>query len=107
MFGYLFATLIAALLLVDRIFLPKSARRAWLLMAFFMGVGAVLSIAPEVLEAVTSRLGVGRPVDLVLYLSTVLLLRELFLSRARSTRTLSAITRLTRSQALETATKVV
>jgi hypothetical protein len=106
MFGYLFAALIFAVLLIDRVFLPKSARRAWTVMAFVMGSGAIVALAPGVLEAVTSRLGVGRPVDLVLYLTTVLLLREVFLSRARSARTLMAITRVTRSQALQAATRI-
>lgn len=107
MFGYLFAAFIILLLLVDRVFLPHSARRAWTLMACVMGVAALLSLAPGLLQALSGWLGVGRPVDLVLYLTTVLLLRELFLSRARSDRTLRALTQLARAQAIQTATRIL
>ena len=107
MFGYLFAALIILLLLVDRIFLPRSARRAWTLMACFMGVAAALSLSPGLLASVSGWLGVGRPVDLILYLTTVLLLREVFLSRARSDRTLRALTQITRAQAMSTARQIV
>lgn len=106
MFSYLFAAFIILLLLVDRVFLPRSARRAWTVMACFMGVAATLSLAPRLIGSLSDWLGVGRPVDLILYVTTVLLLREVFLARARSDRTLRALTQITRAQSLASARRI-
>lgn len=106
MFGYIFASFLAILLIVDRLFLPRSARRAWTVMAVCMAAAMVVALAPGVLEKIADFLGVGRAVDLVLYFTTAILLREVFLSRARSDRTLKALTRLTRAQAIDGARRV-
>jgi hypothetical protein len=100
MFPYVFAAFLILLLLIDRVFMPKSARKAWALMAAFLGGAIVLALWPSLLERAAGWLGIGRPVDLVLYFTSAILVREMFLSRARSARTLRSITELARQQAL-------
>ena len=48
-------------------------------------------------------LGVGRGVDLVMYFTVVVLVRELFISRARFTQLDNQLTRLVRAEAIRTA----
>jgi len=101
MFPLVFAAFLVGLLVIDGIFLPRQARRAWAVMAGVFTTGAILAVYPAPLEWLRLRLGVGRAVDIVVYVSTALLVRELFISRARSSRAAEAFTRLVRELALQ------
>lgn len=78
-----FATFVGLVLLVDRIFMPGKARKAWQLMAFFYTIALLIIGFPEFLASLATFLGVGRGIDIILYLSVFILVRELFLSRSR------------------------
>lgn len=106
MFPYVFAGFLVLLLLIDRMFMPRSARKAWAVMAVFLGTAILLALWPGLLERIAAWLGIGRPVDLVLYFTSAILVREMFLSRARSARTLRAITELARQQAIASAREI-
>ena len=85
------------------VFLPASARRMRrLLTVVLVGAGAAaLFQAP--LSKLAGALGVGRGVDLVMYFVVVILMRELFLSRARFTQLEGQLTRLVRANSIRTA----
>ena len=99
MFKIIFAVFILALLAFDSIFLPNSARRTRRLLAVvFIGAG-VAALFQDPIARLAETLGVGRGVDLVMYFVVVILVRELFLSRARFTQLDSQLTRLVRADA--------
>ena len=103
MFPYIFALFLLCLLLVDLIFLPRQARRAWIALACVFAAGGCLAIYPAPLEWIRVQLGVGRAVDIAVYVTTALLVRELFISRARASRTAAAFTDLVRELAIQQA----
>jgi len=103
MFPLFFAASLVGIILVDWICLPKSARRAWVVMAFIFGVAAFLSIYQKPLASLPGLIGIGRPVDAVLYIATAVLVREFFLSRIRQRDLQSQITSLVRQIALDRA----
>jgi hypothetical protein len=103
MFPVLFAGFLIAILVIDGIFLPRSSRRMLRLLAVLFAGAALVAIFQEPLFFLASRLGVGRPVDLVMYVVVVILVRELLLSRARFVQLESQVTTLARAEALRSA----
>ncbi len=103
MFAILFALALIALLILDRIFLPKSAHRAWTLMAVTFSLAAVSAIFTKPLEELAHALGVGRPVDLVIYILVIIGVREFFIARVRHRELHRELTRLVRELAMEKA----
>jgi hypothetical protein len=92
--------ILIALLIWDWLFMPKSMRRAlWLMATVFAFIG-VVSFFPELITAAANQVGVGRGVDLLLYLGLIILIREYFLSRARQSALESQITQLVREIAV-------
>jgi hypothetical protein len=63
-------------------------------------LAAFLSIFQKPLGPFAHWLGIGRPVDLFLYLTTAALIREFFLSRIRHRELQDQIATLTRTHAL-------
>jgi len=94
------------LVAVDWMFLPSSARRSRRLLAGVFFIAGLLALSPEPLFALTGWLGVGRPVDMVMYFSVAVLVRELFISRARVSVLERDLTRLVRVSAIRNATAV-
>jgi hypothetical protein len=106
-FTFVFVVLLAALLSLDAMMLGAHARKAWWTMFFlFTGAGAASLYTAPFFE-LAELLGVGRPVDLVLYIVTVVLIRELFLSRARTAALERQITDLARKDALTSVVEIV
>jgi hypothetical protein len=103
-FPYLYAAFLLCLLAVDYVFLPKAAQRAWLAMAIVFLVAAALAVFQGPLDGLRAFLGVGRAVDAIGYVSTAILVRELFLARSRHSRMGEELTQLTRASALRNAT---
>lgn len=103
MFPYLFLAFLVALLAVDFVFLPRASRRAWLMLVAAFGAASTMALFPGEWGAVAHWLGVGRPVDVLIYAATALLVREMFLARARYTRHEAQITELVRALAIERA----
>jgi hypothetical protein len=100
MFPILFTIVLALVVAIDFVFLPKIQRRAWatILLAF---VGASTMVFFEAQwHRLASWLGVGRPVDIFIYVGMAVLVRELILSRARYTRQQAMIVDLTRAMAV-------
>lgn len=87
-------------LLIDRIAFPKRARRAWRAMAGVFFIAGFFAIFPAPLRLIADLLGVGRPVDVVLYIGLAVLVREFFLSRIRDRELRREITTLTRELAV-------
>lgn len=100
MFEIIFVGFLLSLLAFDSIFLPNSARRTRrLLSVVFIGAG-LAAMFPNVVSKLADIVGVGRGVDLVIYFVVVILVRELFLSRARFTQLDAQLTRLVRADAI-------
>jgi hypothetical protein len=100
---FLLFTLMAGILILDKIFMPKAARRAWRALFFVYGLAALAALFQDGLSILAHRLGIGRGVDLVIYLVIVVLVRELFLSRARKVVQDASFTKLVREMALDKA----
>jgi len=101
MFPYLFVTFLLLLLSADFVLLPRSARRAWVAMTAAFAGAATMAIFPKAWIWLAASLGVGRPVDILVYAATVILVRELFLTRARNVRNERQLTELVRVLAIE------
>lgn len=86
--------------------MQKSRRRLLKFIAISFIGAAALSLAHEHLQFVTTLTGVGRPVDLFIYICCALLVRELFLGRARDLEAHERITELVRNLAHENAKKI-
>lgn len=97
MFPFIFALFLLALMAIDYIFMPTSARKAWRAMFFVFSLAAFLSLYQKPLVFLVDALGVGRSVDAVIYFVLVILIRELFLSRARLSQRDQQFTELVRS----------
>lgn len=103
MFQFVFVLFLLVLIAFDSIFLPESARRMRrLLMMVLVGAGAA-ALFQNPVSRLAEALGVGRGVDLVMYFVVVILVRELFLSRARFTQLDAQVTRLVRAEAIRNA----
>ncbi|MGA9520762.1 MAG: DUF2304 domain-containing protein [Myxococcaceae bacterium] len=103
MFVWIFGAFLLLLVVIDAIFLPGAARRSRRLMTIVFIVAGVFAVYQEPLFALTERLGVGRPVDMILYFVVVILVRELFISRARHTQLEERLTQLVRAEAIRDA----
>jgi len=92
---------LAVLAVTDWIFLPKQARRGFWLMAAVFALIGVLAFLPGLLNRAAALVGIGRGVDLVLYLAVIGLIREYFLSRARQGALEAQLTQLVRQLAID------
>ncbi|MGZ3696805.1 MAG: DUF2304 family protein [Bdellovibrionota bacterium] len=106
MFPFLFAAFLLALIILDYACLPKSARRAWAVLAITFVAAAIFAVYQQPLDYLPRLLGVGRPVDAVIYVVTAVLVRELFLSRIRHRALQAQITELVRQRALDQAKRL-
>ena len=104
MFPILFLCFLLFLLLVDFVFLPRSVRRAWLMMVLTFSVAATMALFTDAWQSLAHFLGIGRPVDILVYSATAILAREMFLSRARQAKTEEQLTELVRAIAIDSAT---
>ncbi|MBU6375173.1 MAG: DUF2304 family protein [Bdellovibrionales bacterium] len=93
-------TILLVLLATDYLFLPRQARRAFLVMGLVFGLIGLLAVFPNGLSAVASWVGIGRGVDLIVYLALIVLVREYFISRSRQAALESQLTSLVRQIAL-------
>ena len=93
------------LIVWDWAFLPKTANRARILMNLTFGIIALISFFPERITQVANHIGIGRGADLVFYFGFILLIRELFLARARQNALEGQITQLVRATAIQNAVK--
>jgi hypothetical protein len=101
MFTVFFCFFIFALLALDKFFLPKSASKAWNAMVMVFGFAGLAAAFQSELEPFRRLLGVGRTVDVFIYLTTIVLVRELFLIRARNSAQAELMTQLVRKLAIE------
>ena len=99
-FGLLFCTFLLSLIILDRIFLPKSARRAWQAMSMTFAAAGVFALFQRPFISLAAFLGVSRAVDIVLYVATAILIRELFLSRSRAIRSEQMLAEVVREFAM-------
>jgi hypothetical protein len=72
-------------------------------MSILFLLGTVFALYPHPIASLSSYLGVGRPVDLLIYGVSVMLVRELFISRARDSQQKAISTALIRTIAHENA----
>ena len=98
-----FAALMITILAIDRIFMPKKARKAWFLMAIVYSCAVIFTLFPDSLSRIAKMIGVGRGVDVVLYLVSIVVVREVFLSRARQSSLERQVTLLSREIAISQA----
>jgi hypothetical protein len=106
MIAYLFAGFLLFCVLFDWVFMQRSQRRLLKFIAIAFIGAAGLSLAHEHLQFVATLTGVGRPVDLFIYICCALLVRELFLGRARDLEANERLTELVRSLAHKDASKI-
>lgn len=103
MFKIAFAVFLAALATIDFIFLPRQSRGAWvaLTVGFVLAIVAVGFTAE--IERLASSVGIGRAVDGIIYVTSVILIRELFITRGRAVRFEAQLTRMARHIAISEA----
>lgn len=82
-FAYLLLALFAVIMVVDYARLRRSGSKVFIVEVFVLIVGALLTIFPEITVTLAHKTGIGRGVDLVIYLLLVLLVREALRSRQR------------------------
>jgi hypothetical protein len=101
MFLYLVSVFIIFLIFTDRLFLPKTTLNAWRALTLVNVLGLFSLWVPKPLISTASALGLSRPIDLIIYPSVIILIRELFLSRARLIQLQNDLTRLARAYAVD------
>lgn len=106
MFVHLVTVAFVGILFFDYLAIYRNSPRSWTIMAFVFTVGIVTAYHPGLVQAVSDYLGIWRAVDLLLYLSTIILIREFFISRIRQKEMSENITQLTRSLAIKNAEKL-
>lgn len=106
MFPILVSIIFLALLVVDYLFIHPTNPRTWKIMSVIFIGGIVFSWVPESLAVVSNFIGVGRPVDLVIYCTCIILVRELFISRVRYSKQQKTLTDLVQKLAVTNASKV-
>ncbi|MCK6597855.1 MAG: DUF2304 domain-containing protein [Bdellovibrionaceae bacterium] len=104
LFSLVSVVFIFLLVLLDSLFVPKRARKALKWMTGFYLFLLIFVVFQEPFDSLAKFLGVGRPVDIILYFSTVILFREFFLSRQRHYLMMQQLTLLTRENALNQVT---
>jgi hypothetical protein len=106
MFPLLFVFFLLLLLVTDYVFLPRGARRAWLAMVAVFAVAASMVFFTPAWQAVAAWVGIGRPVDILIYIATAALVREMLVVRARAAEQDKRITELVRQLAVTTARRI-
>lgn len=103
--SFFLLTLLAVTLLVDYSKLRRRAVRiVWLEFAVF-ALGGVLVAFPALSSRIAGVVGIGRGADLVLYLTTIWLVRESILGRFARWEEAERFTRLVRDMALRDRTR--
>ena len=92
--------ILVVILAVDWVFLPKQVRRGYWLMALAFACICGVALFPVALTRLAELVGIGRGVDLVMYVALIVLIREYFLSRARQSALESQLTDLVRQLAV-------
>ena len=82
-FAYVLLGLFAVIFIADFARLRRTGSKVFLLEVLVLGAGAVLVVFPSIAATLARTTGVGRGVDLVMYLLLVLLVREALRSRHR------------------------
>ncbi len=100
-FGLLISVAVLVVYYIDKSFLPRSAKVAsnWMLACYL--VLLLLIWFPQPFFTVSKFLGIGRPVDLFIYVSILILVREFFISRHRQFLLNRQLTDLAREIALK------
>jgi hypothetical protein len=106
MIAYFFAAFLVFCVAFDFLFMQKSQRKLLKFIAAVFLVAALLSVVHEHLGFLSALTGIGRPVDLFIYITSALLVRELFLGRARDLEANERMTELVRSLAHHSAFKI-
>ena len=97
----LIGSVLIGVLAFDRLFMPKQARRAWLFMAITFATAFIFLIMPDTLAKIAATFGIGRGVDLLMYVLFILIVRELILNRSKQSSLERQITILTRKIAID------
>ncbi len=97
---------LAALFAVDVVTLRKNGRRVLLIEAAAFLAGGVVIAFPQTTQWMASVVGIGRGVDLVVYLSVVWLVREAILMRHARIIEGERFTQLVRAIAVDKATTI-
>lgn len=106
MFAYLLSLLFLGFLVMDYVSFYKISPRSWKLMAFVFSFGILASFHSDWVQKLSDFLGVWRASDLLIYISTVILIRELFISRIRQKEMSESLTQFIRFWALSHSQKV-
>jgi hypothetical protein len=93
-------SVVVVILIVDKIFMPKHAKRAWQMMAFAYSFAIIFALFPGILTSIAEVLGIGRGVDVIIYCLSFILIREIFISRSRQNSSERQMTILTRQFAI-------
>lgn len=82
-FAYVLLALFGVLLVIDYARSRRTGRKVFALEVFALAVGAALTMFPVITITLARITGIGRGVDLVIYLLLVLLVREALRARQR------------------------
>lgn len=96
---------ISVILLVDYAKFGRGARRLVMMEAVLFAAGGVLVAVPSLAVAVAHRVGIGRGVDVVLYVAIIWLARESIHTRYGRWRETERLTRLVRTLAIQSSRK--
>ena len=101
LFTYTSIALILILMIIDFTAYPKNARKAlfWMAATFRFLLLFILNV--PVFEKISKTLGVGRPVDILIYLSIIFFWRSFFRSQLKNSQINRDLTNLTRYLALK------
>lgn len=94
------------IVVLDKVFFPKSARNAWILMTLTFLLGGFLIVENHLLISIANILDVGRPIDVIIYFGFILLVREFFVNRYRTQNLNKQITDLVRAGAIQNPVKI-
>ena len=105
LFGVLITCFVLILIIFDRVLLPKSSRAAlkWMSSLYIFVIFFIWMQRPFI--KLSELLEVGRPVDLLVYISILILMREFFLSRQKAHIQNKQLTALAREIALSSVRK--
>lgn len=104
-FGILISVVAGLMVFADFVMLPRQSRMALKWMSALYLLILLFIWIPEPFIELSKIVGVGRPVDLLIYVSVLILLREFFLSRQKQHLANKQITKLAREIALIKAVK--
>ena len=106
MFVNLFVAFLVLVVAADYVFLPAASRRAWQALAVILAVVASMLFFTGHWQRLAEFMGVGRAVDMLIYVATTVLAREMFLSRARFRTSERNLTDLVRALAIRDARRL-